>query len=150
MQELVKLHGGMVTAESRIGEGTTFIVTLRLGSAHLPADQIVAERALVSNANGAAPFVEEALRWLPDGDEDSTPAPSCSRSGTKPWRSPRPEWRRSLADDRPRVLVADDNADMRRYLVRLLAEHYRVKAVADGEAALASVRRRPWIWYSPT
>ena len=54
---------------------------------------------------------------------------------------PAPGAATELADDRPRVLVADDNADMRRYLVRLLAEHYRVKAVADGEAALASVRQ---------
>ncbi len=40
------------------------------------------------------------------------------------------------------MLVADDNADMRRYLVRLLAEHYVVEAVPDGDAALAAVRRQ--------
>ena len=45
--------------------------------------------------------------------------------------------------DRPRVLVADDNADMRRYIVRLLAGQYTVEAVTDGAAALASVRRQP-------
>ena len=141
VQELVKLHGGMVTAESRIGEGTTFIVTLPLGSAHLPADQIVAERALVSTATGAAPFVEEALRWLPDGDEDPTSGAAELPIGYETLTVPAPGVATELDDDRPRVLVADDNADMRRYLVRLLAEHYRVKAVADGEAALASVRQ---------
>jgi PAS domain S-box-containing protein len=45
--------------------------------------------------------------------------------------------------DRPLVLVADDNADMRQYLVRLLAERYEVRAAADGEAALAAARERP-------
>jgi DNA-binding response OmpR family regulator/two-component sensor histidine kinase len=40
-------------------------------------------------------------------------------------------------------LVADDNADMRRYVVRLLSDRYRVEAVADGAAALESVRGRP-------
>ena len=44
--------------------------------------------------------------------------------------------------DRPLVLVADDNTDMRQYLVRLLAEHYTVEAVSDGAAALAAVRRQ--------
>jgi signal transduction histidine kinase len=39
------------------------------------------------------------------------------------------------------VLVADDNADMRDYLVRLLRPHWRVEAAADGAAALASARR---------
>ena len=42
------------------------------------------------------------------------------------------------ADARPLVLVADDNVDMRRYIVDLLGEHYRTEAVPDGEAALAA------------
>src|SRR5262249_4944843 len=48
-----------------------------------------------------------------------------------------------LADDqdgRPRVLVADDNADMRQYLGRLLRETYDVEEVADGKAAIAATR----------
>ena len=40
-----------------------------------------------------------------------------------------------------RVIIADDNADMRDYIRRLLAQHYRVETVADGEAALAAARR---------
>jgi signal transduction histidine kinase len=44
---------------------------------------------------------------------------------------------------RPRVLVADDNSDMRQYLVRLLSEHYEVETVADGQAALEAARRNP-------
>ena len=38
---------------------------------------------------------------------------------------------------------ADDNADMRDYLKRLLSAHWSVEAVADGDAALAAIRRRP-------
>ena len=40
-----------------------------------------------------------------------------------------------------RIIIADDNADMRDYIRRLLAPNYRVEAVADGGAALAAVRR---------
>jgi PAS domain S-box-containing protein len=40
------------------------------------------------------------------------------------------------------VLLADDNADMRDYMRRLLGAHFDVEAVADGEAALAAVDRR--------
>jgi signal transduction histidine kinase len=40
-------------------------------------------------------------------------------------------------------LVADDNADMREYITRLLCERWDVDAVGDGEAALASVRANP-------
>jgi DNA-binding response OmpR family regulator len=37
------------------------------------------------------------------------------------------------------VLLADDNADMREYLTRVLRTYWDVEAVADGEAALASI-----------
>jgi CheY-like chemotaxis protein len=47
-----------------------------------------------------------------------------------------------VGEDRPLVLLADDNADMRHYLARLLAERYAVAAVADGAAALAAARKR--------
>jgi len=42
-----------------------------------------------------------------------------------------------------RVLVADDNADMRDYLARLLSDHWNVETVPDGEQALAAARERP-------
>jgi hypothetical protein len=43
--------------------------------------------------------------------------------------------------EKPLVLVADDNSDMRRYVVRLLAGPYTVEAVSDGFAPLDSVQR---------
>jgi PAS domain S-box-containing protein len=41
------------------------------------------------------------------------------------------------------VLLADDNADMRDYVGRLLADLYEVEAVPDGESALAAALARP-------
>ena len=67
VQELVKLHGGSIRVESVIGKGTTFTVTLPLGKDHLPAERISGTHTEVSSPRGAAPFAEEALRWLPDG-----------------------------------------------------------------------------------
>jgi PAS domain S-box-containing protein len=87
------------------------------------------------------PYVEEALRWLPDdvrAGSDSRPELPIRRDVL-----PVPHPGVGGEDDRPRVLVADDNADMRQYVVRLLAEHYRTEAVPDGEAALAAARDRP-------
>ena len=142
VQELVKLHGGSITAESVVGTGTSFSVTLPLGSAHLPTDQIGEGRSLASTGTGAMPYVEEALRWLPDdlrGErDDRSELPTHHEPLPTPYRQPD----RASGDDRPRVLVADDNADMREYVARLLAEHYRIQAVPDGEAALAAARER--------
>jgi PAS domain S-box-containing protein len=79
--------------------------------------------------------VAEALRWLPDGGDDV-----LERVIDPPERG--------LGHAAPhasgRILLADDNADMRGYVRRLLlAQGYEVEAVADGEAALAAARRDP-------
>ena len=139
VQELVRLHSGTIRAESQVGNGTTFIIAIPLGKAHLRAEHLGSSRSPAASGIGAAPFVEEALRWLPEDTaaERREPAP---REELLPVPCP------GGADDesRPRVLVADDNADMRHYLARLLAERYRVQSVPDGQAALAAARaQRP-------
>ena len=58
-------------------------------------------------------------------------------------RTPRAEEPDVEVGLRPRILWADDNADMRNYVRRLLAQQYDVEAVPDGEAALAAARARP-------
>ncbi|HEX4114054.1 MAG TPA: ATP-binding protein [Stellaceae bacterium] len=129
VQELVKLHKGSIAVESTLGRGTVFTVRVPFGSAHLPPVQVDAARTQASTATRTDAFVSEALRWLPDGivgdgvDAASFPPP------------PTPDAVRA------RVVLADDNADMRDYLSRLLAPRYDVAAVADGEAALAAAAR---------
>lgn len=138
VQELVKLHGGSIHAESAAGLGTTFIVRIPLGQSHLPAGQVGGSRSLSSTAVGAAPFVEEALRWLPTTDDAEETALPIERE-LLPIST-----RRVEAEDVPRmrVLVADDNADMRHYLVRLLQGEYEVESVADGQAAISAIQRK--------
>ena len=131
VQELARLHGGTVGVESVLGKGSAFTVTLPMGKAHLPADRIGAPRTLASTALGAVPFVEEALRWLPRESPGDTGAfliptlPPTAKSGP-----------------RARIVLADDNADMRDYVRRLLASEYEVAAVADGRQALQAIRGR--------
>ncbi|MGC2197282.1 MAG: response regulator [Terriglobales bacterium] len=141
VHELVKLHGGSIRVESKVGKGTTFIVSVPLGSAHLPADRVGETRALASTAVGAAPFVDEALRWLPDADPQNSTDELPLGHELISIPSPAGRFGKLEAEPRPRILVADDNADMRQYLVRMLAERYDVQAVPDGEVALAAIRK---------
>jgi hypothetical protein len=55
VQELTKLHGGTVRVDSTLGEGSTFTVTISLGTGHLSAERLCAARTLAKTAIGAQP-----------------------------------------------------------------------------------------------
>ncbi len=136
VQELARLHGGAVTAQSTLGRGSSFTVLIPLGRDHLPADRIGAARTLSSTSLRAGAFVGEALRWLPGRADDGGITIENELIGIEPYSAP--------GSDRAEVLLADDNADMRDYVRQLLSTRYRVEAVPDGQAALeAASRRRP-------
>jgi PAS domain S-box-containing protein len=122
VQELVALHGGWIDVDSTVGAGTSVSVHIPLGHAHLPADRIASSRSLASTAVGADAFVEEALRWVPDVPPESA---AVERFGSQC------------------ILLADDNADMRAYIRRLLGGRWRVEVVGNGEEALAFLRHQP-------
>jgi signal transduction histidine kinase/DNA-binding response OmpR family regulator len=138
VQELVRLHGASIEVESTAGQGTTFTIRVPFGHAHLPQDQI-GRSASSDIPLKAHPYLQEALRMLPGADtglisSEATPAELATEELP----------RESLPGFGRRVLLADDNADMRDYVRRLLEAHgYTVDTAADGEAALAAARRSP-------
>lgn len=135
VQELVRLHGGLVRAKSVLGKGTTFTVLVPLGSAHLPAELVRTPRPPASASVNSEAYVEEALRWLP-GEADET---GLLAEGTPPLSAgslPRDPKRRA------RILLVDDNHDMREYVGRLLRARWDIEVAPNGRAALESVRRQ--------
>ncbi len=138
VQELAQLHGGDVRVISEVDRGTAFTVTIPLGKDHLPADRIGGARTMASTGMRGDAYVQEALRWLPEKEEvadDVRAAPVDSNSAPAGQSKPERELR-------SRILLADDNADMREYVRRLLRDEYEVEAVADGESALRRAHER--------
>jgi PAS domain S-box-containing protein len=135
VKELVGLQGGSITAESVEDAGTTFTIRLPFGAEHLPAGALRSEGPAHGAPSRADQYVQDALRWLPsevteaDESEDATGELDVGLTPVPVSGPP------------ARVLVADDNADMRDYLARLLrTAGYKVDVVVDGQQALESVR----------
>ncbi|MEZ4728118.1 MAG: PAS domain S-box protein [Caldilineaceae bacterium] len=163
VQELCKLHGGAVQVTSGVGEGSTFMVTIpatitptstptspqtdagRAGAHHSSAPH-PAHTAHLSLSTTAA-YLEEAARWQPHPDGSW---PIVDWALTAQAEAAESEHIHDLPNNQKakipfpqsRILVADDNADMRTYLAHLLSQHYQVTTVADGAAALAAIRRQ--------
>ncbi len=134
VKELVEMHGGTINVTSEHGKGSVFTVTVPRGSEHLPAVHIRAGDTDddVSRVAPAA-FTEEATRW------DSVIVPPLSPTGRAVSTL---DVVAAANATRGRVLVVDDNSDMRQYLSLVLSDAFDVEVVGDGLSALAKIQER--------
>ncbi len=122
VKELTKLLGGSVELLSAPGRGSRFTIQLP----YAPPTAAATEGARSITPRGVEAFLAEV-----DGWELATRRPVVVPTGPP-------------AGNRPRLLVVEDSADMRRYLAEVLADVYEVESVGDGLQALAAARsRRP-------
>ncbi len=112
---LVELLGGTIDIDSELDHGTTVTIRLPTSTAGTPV-----EHSPGSLAGDDNPYVIEASQWV-----SSASASAAHALGDR---------------TRELVLVADDNADMRAHLNRVLSERWQTIVVADGESALRAAR----------
>ena len=111
---VVSLHHGKIWAESVVGQGTTFFIELQLGKEQYTKDDVV----YVEGDSVDKTFALEKESLKPIGE------PLCE--DTNP----------NETDEAPVVLVAEDDEDLRKYLVLQLSASYKVIEAANGRAAL--------------
>jgi PAS domain S-box-containing protein len=141
VRELAGLHRGSVAADSEPGAGTTFVVAVPTGA---PRDAAAGPRAGEPRAGlRGSGLLDEALRWLPDADGSEHGARAAQEAAPQASAAPAVADGAPAAGARARLLVVDDNADMRAYLRRLLGARWDVATAADGVEALAIARHEP-------
>ncbi|HEX2603393.1 MAG TPA: ATP-binding protein, partial [Oxalicibacterium sp.] len=133
VQDLVALHEGEISVVSEENCGSTFSVRIPAGTSHLDPKQISLALAERDRSSVMEAYVTEAEKWVQHAPADDIGADD----GMSIRQSIVP-----LLPDAARILVADDNADMRHYLKQLLQHRWHVETVPDGELALAAVRRQ--------
>jgi signal transduction histidine kinase len=126
VRELVELHGGTIAATSTLGSGSTFRVEIPKGCAHLPSDSLE-HPAPTAMAVSTPAHAVEAGRW-------SALSPVAAE-GRLAERVPA-----ERAPHAARILIVDDNADLRGYMRDLLQPHYQVTTANDGVAALHATK----------
>ncbi len=108
-QEIVRLHGGRIQLASAPGQGCTFDVLLPKGNPRAAPE--------------GDPQVRDTLgEILPALLDPLAPEPGMESLAD--------------ADDRPTVLVVEDEPDIRRYLEVILRDRFRVVVAEDGLAGL--------------
>jgi PAS domain S-box-containing protein len=119
-RELVELHGGTIDVVSAIGKGTTFRVRIPHSKDASGTTSVEARPVHTS---------QTLQEYLADADAATRNA-HADAEGIAPPRS---------TATRARVLVVDDNADLRDYLTGILRPHYELRTVKNGIEALQAL-----------
>ena len=119
-RSLVELHHGIIKAENREdGQGTRFIIRLPLGSNHLKAEEL---------ENPEETGSEPTISQLPKDSIYETEEENKTN-----------EYRKPKAKTRYRVLIVEDDEEIRRYIRSELDSDFRIYECTNGREGLETI-----------
>ena len=125
VKELVNLHGGQISVESVYGSGTNFTVWLQTGMAHLPPQQLIEVQAEAQPSRASVELADVEMELCED--DQSGEEGRLVESPTKAQAS--------------RILIVDDNPDLRTYVSTILREQgYRIWTARNGAEGFQSAQ----------
>ncbi|TRZ90599.1 response regulator [bacterium] len=145
VKQLAKIHAGKVTVRSKFGQGTTFRVELPKGSDSKTSERrrVVGRRQedQISHARTVALITTAAEEKSETQKETLLADVLRSRFGDN--RDIAERIRHTAPTDAQKVLVVEDNPDLRLFIATNLADDYQVEMAKDGLDGLESARR--WV-----
>jgi signal transduction histidine kinase/DNA-binding response OmpR family regulator len=121
-KELIELHKGKLSVESKEGEGSTFRITLSMNKGHYASNEIV-KKGSVESIKG-----QEISEEIIEGEDIST----------KNNREVENSIKLLSKSDKPVILIIEDNPDVRKYIAGTLENEYRMIEAEDGREGLNS------------
>lgn len=130
VKELAEVQGGSVSAASTVGEGTTMTVKLPLQTAESAVT--VEESEEVDEAPGSEEPPAEKKDWIADlyRRAEMFPAMTSLQATLRPVETGVGRSRK------PKLLIADDEPDMLRFLKSQLSANFEILEAVDGQQAL--------------
>lgn len=129
-KELVELHKGKISAESRPKRGSTFTLWFPLGKEHLLPDEIRDENMIEEDEY----FMGESISSeLVSKSLVSNNREFAYQKGSKKFD---PENLTANKSDKPLLLVIEDNKDLRKFISDILAKYYSITEAVNGKEGL--------------
>ena len=141
VKELVTLHHAKIQVESQLGEGTTFTIVLPINKESYSDEEMAKHETEADKLELQLPkgkTIEDILKAEAEG-QSPVNLPGTDAFDANQKDSELASVDKSQADDK-RLLIVEDNAELRGLMVRIFARYHQVDCAEDGAEALKKIQ----------